>query len=104
MYYDTKESGKRIKELRKQRGMTQEKLAEELNMTPKSVSKIETGERGTTIDTICLIAALLGTSVDFLVMGICPIAHRRIKELLEKIPVEKQELALNILEGILEKI
>lgn len=104
MYYNTKESGKRIKDLRKLRGMTQEKLAEELNMTPKAVSKIETGERGTTIDTICLIAIVLDTSVDFLVMGSYPIKDRRINEWLQKLPVEKQELALNILEGILEKI
>lgn len=104
MYYDTKESGKRIRELRKQKGMTQEKMAEELNITPKAVSKIETGERGTTIDTICLIATLLETSVDFLVMGRYPIKDRRINEWLQKLPVEKRELALNILEGILEKI
>ena len=35
MYYDIKESGKRIKELRRKAGMTQEELASKINMSTK---------------------------------------------------------------------
>ena len=33
MYYDQKESGKRIAALRKEKGLTQEQLAEKLNIS-----------------------------------------------------------------------
>ena len=33
MYYNQKESGKRIAELRKEKGLTQEQLAEKLNIS-----------------------------------------------------------------------
>lgn len=40
MYYDQKESGKRIAALRKEKGLTQEQLAEKLNI---STSTLEVG-------------------------------------------------------------
>lgn len=46
MYYDIKESGKRIKELRKKAGMTQEGLANRLNMSTVAVSNMERGVNG----------------------------------------------------------
>ena len=41
MYYDQKESGKRIAALRKEKGLTQEQLAMRLNVSPQAVSKWE---------------------------------------------------------------
>ena len=40
MYYDQKESGKRIAALRKEKGMTQEQLAEKLNISTSTLGKI----------------------------------------------------------------
>ena len=40
MYYDQKESGKRIAALRKEKGMTQEQLAEKLNISYLSLIHI----------------------------------------------------------------
>ena len=37
MYYDQKESGKRIAALRKEKGLTQEQLAEKLNISTSTL-------------------------------------------------------------------
>lgn len=44
MYYDIVESGKRIKEMRKKAGMTQEELADAIGMTREALARIETGK------------------------------------------------------------
>lgn len=46
MYYDQKESGKRIAALRKEKGLTQEQLAEKLNISTSTLGKIERGIQG----------------------------------------------------------
>lgn len=48
MYYDLVESGKRIKALRKEHGLTQEQLAEQLGVAANTIARIETGNRGIT--------------------------------------------------------
>lgn len=45
MYYDLVESGKRIKALRKEHGLTQEQLAEQLGVAANTIARIETGNR-----------------------------------------------------------
>ena len=45
MRYDLKECGKRIQQLRKERGLTQEQLAEKLNVSQNTIVKIESGLR-----------------------------------------------------------
>ena len=42
MYYDLVESGKRIKALRKEHGLTQEQLAEQLGVAANTIARIET--------------------------------------------------------------
>ena len=44
--------GKRIKELRKQNGFTQDYLAEKLNIEPRQLSKLETGRNYPSFETI----------------------------------------------------
>lgn len=45
MVYDMEASGKRLKELRKQAGKTQEQVAEDLNLAVETISRIERGKR-----------------------------------------------------------
>lgn len=53
VFVDKKELlGKRIKELRKQRGFTQEYLAEKLKIEPRQLSKLETGKHYPSFETI----------------------------------------------------
>lgn len=64
MYYDIVESGKRIKEMRKKAGVTQEELADAIGMTREALARIETGKNGTSVDGIINLAHYFRTSTD----------------------------------------
>ena len=51
--------GKRLKEIRKQKGLTQEELAELCDMQTNSIGMIETGQRAVSFSTIETIASCL---------------------------------------------
>lgn len=51
--------GGRIKELRKQRGLTQDQLSEIIGIDPKHVSRIEVGRSFPSLDTLEKIASAL---------------------------------------------
>lgn len=61
--------GQTIASLRKQQGMTQLQLAEELNVTDKAVSKWERDLSCPDVHTLPRIAELFGVSVDELMQG-----------------------------------
>jgi transcriptional regulator with XRE-family HTH domain len=54
--------GNRVRSLRLERGLTQEKLAEELGVTPRYLAGIERGERNLTLDSVDSLAQQLGVS------------------------------------------
>ena len=56
----------KLQTLRKSAGLSQEQLAERLNVTRQAVSKWETGEGKPDIDNLLLLARLLHTTVDYL--------------------------------------
>ena len=58
------EFGKRIMTLRKQKGMTQAQLAEQINVSNKTISRWETGEGFPEISLLKPLAKALGTTVD----------------------------------------
>ena len=53
-YYDIKKSGKRIKELRKAKGLTQDKLSEKIGISCQGLKMIECGINGARIDYLVL--------------------------------------------------
>ena len=57
---------KRVKELRKQRRLSQTELGEVLGLTHKSISTIESGLRGPTIENLILLAKFFEVSTDYL--------------------------------------
>ena len=61
--------GQRIKQFRKQNGLTQEKLAEYLGVTDKAVSKWECGLTAPDLALIMPLARILGVSADELLGG-----------------------------------
>lgn len=58
----------RIKELRKQRNITQLKMALDLNMNQNSVSRYENGTRQADYETLILIADYFDVSIDYILM------------------------------------
>ena len=57
----------RLKELRKKKGISQLRLATELNTTQNTISRYETGEREPGIDELIKIADYFNGSVDYLI-------------------------------------
>ena len=66
MYYDQKESGKRIAKLRKERGLTQDQLAEKLNISTSNLGKLERGLQGVSIDLLIEIGFFFNVSTDYI--------------------------------------
>lgn len=58
--------GKRIKDIRKKKGMSQAQLSELIDKTPTYVSYIETGIKSPSLETLIMIANALGVSTDML--------------------------------------
>lgn len=69
MYYDNKKSGKRIQQLRKDIDLTQEQLADNLNISHSTMGRIERGSQGISIDLLIEVAAYFGVSLDYILLG-----------------------------------
>ncbi len=69
MNYDTKECGKRIRQLRLESGLTQEKTASALNIDQSFYGRIELGKKGCSVDLFIQISALFGVPLDYLILG-----------------------------------
>lgn len=66
---DNMKTGKLIAELRKKQGLTQQQLADKLNLSNKTISKWESGNGSPDISNLPLLAEALGISVDELLRG-----------------------------------
>lgn len=70
MYFDAKEFGKRLQDVRKIRGLTQLELSERLGLASKQhISRIERGEKTCSIDLLIELSCILHVSTDYLLMG-----------------------------------
>lgn len=69
-FINYEEFGKRISELRKKHGLTQEKLAERIFLTESAVKKLEHGERHASLETMEALKTTLNVTSDFLLWGI----------------------------------
>ena len=61
--------GKNIRNLRESANMTQETMAEQLNVTRQAISNWETGKTQPDIDTLHKISALFGTDINEVIYG-----------------------------------
>lgn len=84
MFFDGKRFGQRIKKLRVNKGLTQERMADELAITASYLAKMEIGARSPSIDSIIQLAAYFGVSLDYLVFGYEP----------KEISIEERALSL----------
>lgn len=66
---DQLKAGKFIAELRKEKNMTQEQLAEKMNVTDKSISRWENGKTMPDLSMIPILADVLGVEVSELLNG-----------------------------------
>ena len=69
MKMNPKETGKRIQLLRKQKGLSQEELADKLNVSSNTVAKIECGLRRPSVDFVVDLVNFFDTTVDYIILG-----------------------------------
>lgn len=98
MRHDLKECGKRIQQFRQEKGLSQEQLAEKLNVSQNTIAKIECGLRRPSIDFLIELSVFFDTSMNYLVLGVHPedvekeVAKKEIDEAIEKLLDQKEEL------------
>lgn len=56
----------RLKQLRKEKGISQQRLAMDLNVNQNTVSRYETGEREADYKTLIMLADYFNVSIDYL--------------------------------------
>ena len=69
MKMNPKETGKRIQLLRKQKGLSQEELADKHNVSSNTVAKIECGLRRPSVDFVVDLVNFFDTTVDYIILG-----------------------------------
>ena len=70
------EFGNRLYELRKQKGLSQEELANRLDVTRQTVSKWELGDSAPDMDKLVALGELFEISLDELVLGKVPVTTK----------------------------
>ena len=69
MHFQPIQFGGRIRKLRREHHLTQERLAVMLNISVEHLRKIELGKRGISIDLLLDLSNVLEASLDFLLKG-----------------------------------
>lgn len=69
MNFDKEDYGARIRRLRKSRKLTQEQLAEKMNITSTYILKIENGKQTGSVELAVELAAFFDVSLDYLLSG-----------------------------------
>lgn len=101
--YNIEESANRLKELRKRKCVTQEQVANDLQISVDTVRKNEQGVRGLSIDMVDIYSQYYEMSIDYIVNG-TENMESQVVYILSKYSKKKQEMALKILKGILENL
>ena len=103
---DQKAIGKRIKSAREKKGLTQEQLAEQVNLSPMHISVIERGNKLPRLETLIKIANVLDVSADTLLQDV---VNNQIKlrtseasNLIAQLSREDQRRVLAALHGFVE--
>ena len=105
---DMNNVGRRIKDARIRKGLTQSELSHSLSLTPKYVSNIECGAKNPRLETFVDIANALQTDANTLLTDALDVSDEiRCDALWRKLltlPVEKRQKALRLLDLIVEEI
>ena len=98
--------GKRIQMYRKAKGLTQEQLAEEVNLSRNFLSAVERGVYGLPFDKLVEIINILDCSADEIFVDVINkgylIKSSRLSDKIASLPKEEQERILAIVETLVE--
>ncbi|MBD5549141.1 MAG: helix-turn-helix transcriptional regulator [Lachnospiraceae bacterium] len=94
--------GERMKQQRKLLHMTQEQIAEKLNVSVKHYGGVERGNAGLSIENLIIVSDILGIDLDYLIRGEKPIENipSRMKEIYLNSPPDKRQHIMELLEVV----
>src|SRR6266567_1638098 len=100
--------GERIRELRKTKGLTQEKFAELIGVEQKHVSRLELGKSFPPLDRLETISQVLDVPLkdifDFVHLADQKTRSEGVEALLEQLDDESQKIAYRIFVGVVEAL
>jgi transcriptional regulator with XRE-family HTH domain len=97
--------GSRIKELRKLRGLSQERLSEKVGIDPKHLSRIEVGRGFPSLDTLERLANVLNVELkDFFEFAHEAKSPKELKEALSSLIKEADEEKLRLLVKVIRAV
>ncbi len=98
---DFKAMGKRIRDKRNELKLTQEKVAEMIDISPSHVGEIERGTSVCSVEVLVNLATVLDLNLDTLVKGINDKnADNAFSEILDTLSTERKDLYIRICENI----
>ena len=103
--------GQRIKQLRKDKGLTQKELAKRIELSHAQLNKYESGFNAPPIDRLVSLAETLDTSLDYLILGDekeqqPPIHNTRLVQrlkVIEGFESEDRETVIKLLDAMIAK-
>ena len=96
MYYDPAATGERIQNLRKDREVTQEQLAIDLNISDRYMRNLEKGEKVPSVDLFVELRERFGSSLDYIVLGVSA-SEQELQNQLQMLRKELKEMQRRIL-------
>ena len=97
--YDYEPIGLRVKQMRKAKHYTQEQLSELIDMNPKSISLLERGLCGLSVNSLMALCKELDTSSDYILFGNSGKDNNPVTEMLSELSLKEQMYACEILEA-----
>ena len=103
---DNKLIGHRIKEIRENRGYTQEQLAEKLNLSVQHVSVIERGVKSPRLDTFIRIANILEINADYLLKDVLRVSSQlmsnELYDMLSQVSEKEKRRILEVVQVLIQ--
>lgn len=93
--------GSRIKAERKKLGLSQERLAEQVNVTPHYIYEIERGSKAMSLETLMNLCTAMELSADYVLFGIQRQNAGSVYEKLDQLSDERRLRAESALEALL---
>ncbi len=102
-----KKIGKRIQARREEVGLSQDQLAEAVELSAQSISFIETGRNSPSIEKFVVIANVLKVSADELLVDVLDYGYKikasKFGELIEQLPQDKREQVFDVVAAMIKK-
>ncbi len=96
--------GKRLREERLHSGLTQEQVAEAINVSTTYIGLIEHGERSVTLDKLILLSQCFHVSIDYLLQDAIPLTNtiqeKQLLSLWHKADEQERETILSLIRSI----